>query len=590
VFAGGVALKGFDFLLGKIGDTIDFANESIEAFSAQEDAVNKLGQALRASGDFSQQALSDLTAFSSELGRTSKFGDEVIVSQLAMAKAFGASNKEAKDLVQAAANLSATFGGSLEENVQKLGKSLTGELGRLGQFIPELKNLTEAQLQAGAAAEIINSKFGGAAASELQTYSGSVIAAKNAFSDLQEEIGALIVDSFNLREKNVLLADVYNLITQAVSDYNIESRRADGSLQENAQSVEQLTRKYKELSVEAIELEQKLLRPGMNMDQTAIFIAKKQLKELNAEIAATKATLDAASRQGADQEQVKEKEKSSVIEQAQIDRRAALNAELVALDKKLALDQQVIAEEVRLAKAEKDEIDQQVAIENQLAFAQQQNQIAYETELAKNALIKDAQDRALADQKAYLNKRIADQRAEGKAEADLAKQQVALDRATVQARADILSGFTNLASTVAKDGTKEQFLIQKAGAIAQAIIATNLAATQALAIPPSPNLPLSALAKASGALNIATIAATAIKGYANGGFIGGETGATRGPDNAIATVRTGELVLNAEQQRNLLDIINNGSSGGGDIVIQIDGREIARAVREQVKQGFRLTA
>jgi hypothetical protein len=60
-----------------------------------------------------------------------------------------------------------------------------------------------------------------------------------------------------------------------------------------------------------------------------------------------------------------------------------------------------------------------------------------------------------------------------------------------------------------------------------------------------------------------------------------------GPDNTIATVRTGEMVLNANQQEKLFNMINSGGSGG-DIVVQVDGREIARAVRSQVQQGYRL--
>jgi hypothetical protein len=33
-------------------------------------------------------------------------------------------------------------------------------------------------------------------------------------------------------------------------------------------------------------------------------------------------------------------------------------------------------------------------------------------------------------------------------------------------------------------------------------------------------------------------------------------------------------------------MINNGGNGGGDLIIKIDEREIARAVRNQREQGF----
>jgi hypothetical protein len=47
------------------------------------------------------------------------------------------------------------------------------------------------------------------------------------------------------------------------------------------------------------------------------------------------------------------------------------------------------------------------------------------------------------------------------------------------------------------------------------------------------------------------------------------------------------MVLNADQQKSLFDMINSGANGG-DVIVQVDGREIARAVRSQVQQGYRL--
>jgi hypothetical protein len=47
------------------------------------------------------------------------------------------------------------------------------------------------------------------------------------------------------------------------------------------------------------------------------------------------------------------------------------------------------------------------------------------------------------------------------------------------------------------------------------------------------------------------------------------------------------MILNAEQQEKLFNMVNAGGVGG-DIVVQVDGREIARAVRSQVQQGYRL--
>jgi hypothetical protein len=117
-----------------------------------------------------------------------------------------------------------------------------------------------------------------------------------------------------------------------------------------------------------------------------------------------------------------------------------------------------------------------------------------------------------------------------------------------------------------------------------------LAAVQALAVPPAPNLALSATAKKIGAINTAAIVATAIKGFADGGIVGNNSISTSGPDNTVIKARNGEAVLTADDQLELIKAIRSGSLSqqSGDIVVQVDGREIARAVRTQINNGFRL--
>lgn len=59
---------------------------------------------------------------------------------------------------------------------------------------------------------------------------------------------------------------------------------------------------------------------------------------------------------------------------------------------------------------------------------------------------------------------------------------------------------------------------------------------------------------------IAQAKALASEGFETGGVIGGYRGATMGNDNTVASVRTGEMVINAEQQRRLFEIANGGMS------------------------------
>lgn len=57
---------------------------------------------------------------------------------------------------------------------------------------------------------------------------------------------------------------------------------------------------------------------------------------------------------------------------------------------------------------------------------------------------------------------------------------------------------------------------------------------------------------------IAQAKALASEGFETGGVIGGYRGATMGNDNTSIDARTGEMVLNAEQQRRLFEIANGG--------------------------------
>lgn len=595
VFVGNLATKGFEVLTKAIDSSIDFAKESVKAYSEQEDALNKLGQALRASGDFSEEAIADFSAFASELQRTSKFGDEVVLSQLALAKSLGATNEKAKEIVQAAANLSAVFGGSLEENVSKLGKTLSGEVGRLGQLIPQLKELTNEQLRAGDAAALINQRFSGSAAAELDTYTGSIIAASNAFSDLQEEIGSIIVDVLRLKDINNFLATVYQTLTDKVLGFRESLSRGDEGFKENEGSINRLSARIAELTTE-IEIQESRLKDYEQQAKTSfsaagqVAFAKNALKELSAEYENTTKIINKFYEDQSSQAATVVAEGPKQLTQAQ----KLANQEILSLQEQLRLQQQTIDEQYNNQSIADEFERNQAELQRISDFELQKSELEFQLRQAKLEETLSGEDERLALQKLGLEKELAQAKIAGdlqvKQKQNTTKQLVAqteaqtkLEQQSLQTRLGYLQAFGNLASAVAKDGSKEQFFIQKAAAIAQSIVATQLAAAQALASAPPPgNIALAATVSKIGAINTAAIVATAIKGFANGGIVG----ATQGPDNQLATVRSGEMILNADQQKKLFDMINAGGSNG-DIVVQVDGREIARAVRTQLNNGYK---
>lgn len=118
-----------------------------------------------------------------------------------------------------------------------------------------------------------------------------------------------------------------------------------------------------------------------------------------------------------------------------------------------------------------------------------------------------------------------------------------------------------------KKGAKIQYQIemaQWASNILAATANTAVGVTQALAQGGVAGIITGALVGAAGAVQLASImAAKPIKHFAAGGFVGGINGASMGADNTTIAARSGELVMNANQQRALWDMINGTGSAAG---------------------------
>lgn len=169
--------------------------KGIGAATIQEDAVNRLAGALKSAGDFSQSTLQDFQNFASELQQVSKIGDEVALNQLALAKSFGATNDQAKQIVTTAADLAQAFGTDIETQVRQISKTLGGFAGELGETQPALKALTQEQLRNGEAIGILAEAYEGQAANALNTFGGATAQLSNQIGDTLEEIGKLVTQN-----------------------------------------------------------------------------------------------------------------------------------------------------------------------------------------------------------------------------------------------------------------------------------------------------------------------------------------------------------------------------------------------------------
>ena len=197
--------SGFDLLKGAAvaaigvfttGAIAGFFEDSLEASKGQEDALNSLNTALSNTGKFSEAASLSMQEFASELQAASTIGDEVALSTASLIQSLGNLDTEGlQRATQAAADLSAALGIDLETAARLVGKAAAGEVGTLKKYGVAIKDTGDTTKDFALALDVLEAKFGGAAASKILTFSGAIAQTKNLFGDIQEEIGGLITNN-----------------------------------------------------------------------------------------------------------------------------------------------------------------------------------------------------------------------------------------------------------------------------------------------------------------------------------------------------------------------------------------------------------
>ena len=169
-----------------------YARAPIEAYMEQEKASMKMGMAMKNQGDYSRAALADMEAYAEMIQQTTTVGDEAALSVMANLKSYGMTSEEVKRATKAALDLAAAKeqeGMTITQASELIGKSYLGVTGRLKQYgIVISESIPEGEKFA-AVLDFINSKAGGSAQAQLQTYAGQWKFLQNQWSDVQEVLG-----------------------------------------------------------------------------------------------------------------------------------------------------------------------------------------------------------------------------------------------------------------------------------------------------------------------------------------------------------------------------------------------------------------
>jgi hypothetical protein len=216
-----------------IGSVVATLNKVTSAASEQEDAVNRLNIALKASGDFSEEATKELQDYASELQKVSRVGDEVTLSNLALLKSLAPlTNEGLKQANTAAVNLSAALRIDLDSAIRLIGKAANGNVEAFKRYGIELqKGKTDAETFSNAL-DVINGRFGNASQKDVETFSGAIAQTGNAFSDVLEEVGAFVTQSGELNSAIKSTGQFFSELAVSIKESREGNRQNTSVLEE----------------------------------------------------------------------------------------------------------------------------------------------------------------------------------------------------------------------------------------------------------------------------------------------------------------------------------------------------------------------
>jgi len=215
----GESFKGMAIKIGAAVASFAAIKKAIDEAVSEEKSIRSLNLALAGTGEYSAEAASSMEDFAQSLGNVTGLGDDAVRTALTLAKSFGITNDQARQLVDAAADLSAVTGDDLDTAVRQLGGTFDGTIGKIGNLGADFRNLTADQLKNGDAITLLNKRYGDAAESLGETFGASLSRLQNAFDDSFKEIGKAIIKDSNVKEALNGFATGLNAIAPVIAQF-----------------------------------------------------------------------------------------------------------------------------------------------------------------------------------------------------------------------------------------------------------------------------------------------------------------------------------------------------------------------------------
>jgi hypothetical protein len=195
-FASNIATKGLELIADGLQEVGAFLKESIDLAAKHEQALNQMNTALSLAGKYSRETSEGLKEYAEQIQRTTSFDDDLVLKNLALLESLTRLDEQGLKRAQTAAlNLAAALQIDLTTATEMVARAAEGNITAFQRHgIEILKADSNAQTFANTL-KVLEDRFGGSAAAQVQTFAGAQTQLGNAFEDLHKSVGAIITDN-----------------------------------------------------------------------------------------------------------------------------------------------------------------------------------------------------------------------------------------------------------------------------------------------------------------------------------------------------------------------------------------------------------
>jgi len=644
-FAGNIASsavsKGFDLLTGGVKSLVGNIEDAIISAGESQKAINNLNVTLAQTGAYTKQGAKAFAEYADAVEKTTGISGEAVLQTASFIQQVNKlSQKELKQATQATIDFASAYDIDLNTATNIVSKAIDGNVSSLKKYGIEVNKSIDSSNQFSSVITALSS-VSGSASEKVKTFSGGWDLFKTTIDDFRKSIGFLIVD-------NPAVVKALSILSGGISSFaNIINENKSTIIQLINSAFVPLITIGSSATLVIIELADSFIRLTEavrgNAMESSLEGLKNQLKEIREvsqnfidpntgekikstgeqwlEIQIQQAETALAEQRGYAKkraelfdtitEKVKEVEnglvtvlsesvtKQNEAYQAGVNKRLELINKQADEEKKIENDKLISLELLKLNAIEREKsAEQNTVLEKQLK-AEESYQFLADNLGREEALREIARAEDLAKTSGTNAAKLSLNAAYYKAQQNQVGFYKKWEDQTNKERVSTIQSTLGAISTLTASSNAELFEIGKAAAVAQATTDGILAVQKAYASAPPPfGFALAALVGVATAANVARIASQKRPKFAQGGIVGGTS--TSG-DKITAQLNSREMVLTQSQQATLFNMANNGGSGNGMIeaidrlgqkiqnmtlIVQADGREIAKLVRDQKQAGF----